>query len=167
MDRLGALSFDDMTVIDAIDRTIIGHLATDGRMPIRELAERIALSPSATSDRVRRLEADGVIAGYAAQIDPAVAGTPIQAIVEVQLDPTAGIFEIDEAIAAMPEVIDAFHLTGRFDYQIRIATAGIEGIEHVIRHLKEELGVRETSTRVILRTVSDLPRQPGTTITVS
>lgn len=132
-------------------------------MAIRELAERIALSPSATSDRVRRLEADGVITGYAALIDPEVAGTPVQAIVEVQLDPAAGIFEIDEAIAAMPEVIDAFHLTGRFDYQIRIATPGIDGIERVIRHLKEELGVRETSTRVILRTVDHLPRQPGTT----
>ena len=131
-------------------------------MPIRELAERIALSPSATSDRVRRLEADGVITGYAAQIDPAIAGTPVQAIVEVQLDPSAGIFEIDEAIAAMPEVIDAFHLTGRFDYQIRIATPGIDGIETVIRYLKEELGVRETSTRVILRTVDQLPRQAGT-----
>ena len=151
-----------MTALDALDRTIIGELAVNGRMPIRELAARIALSPSATSDRVRRLEADGVITGYSARIDPAVAGTPVQAIIEVQLDPAAGIFEIDEAIAAMPEVIDAVHLTGRFDYQIRIATAGIEGIEHVIRHLKEELGVRETSTRVILRTVADLPRQPGT-----
>lgn len=135
-------------------------------MPIRELAARISLSPSATSDRVRRLEADGVITGYAAQIDPTIAGTPVQAIVEVQLDPAAGIFEIDDAIAAMPEVIDAFHLTGRFDYQIRIATPGIDGIEKVIRYLKEELGVRETSTRVILRTVEQLPRQPGT-ITVS
>ena len=151
-----------MTVLDPLDRTIIGILANEGRMPIRELAQRIALSPSATSDRDRRLEADGVITGYAAQIDPAVAGTPAQAIVEVQLDPSAGIFEIDDAIAAMPEVIDAFHLTGRFDYQIRIATPGIDGIETVIRHLKEELGVRETSTRVILRTVADLPRQPGT-----
>ena len=155
-----------MTALDTLDRTIIGLLATEGRMPIRELAARISLSPSATSDRVRRLEADGVITGYAAQIDPTIAGTPVQAIVEVQLDPAAGIFEIDDAIAAMPEVIDAFHLTGRFDYQIRIATPGIDGIEKVIRYLKEELGVRETSTRVILRTVEQLPRQPGT-VTVS
>ncbi len=132
-------------------------------MPIRELAERITLSASATSDRVRRLEADGVIAGYSARIDPVVAGRPVQAIVEVQLDPAAGIFEIDDAIAAMPEVIDAFHLTGRFDYQIRIACEGIDGIEKAIRHLKEDLGVRETSTRVILRTVEGLPRQPGVT----
>lgn len=151
-----------MTALDTLDRTIIGILANEGRMAIRELAARIALSPSATSDRVRRLEADGVITGYAAQIDPTIAGTPVQAIVEVQLDPAAGIFEIDDAIAAMPEVIDAFHLTGRFDYQIRIATPGIDGIEKVIRHLKEEIGVRETSTRVILRTVDRLPRQPGT-----
>lgn len=151
-----------MTALDTLDRTIIGILASEGRMAIRELAARIALSPSATSDRVRRLEADGVITGYAAQIDPTIAGTPVQAIVEVQLDPAAGIFEIDDAIAAMPEVIDAFHLTGRFDYQIRIATPGIDGIEKVIRHLKEEIGVRETSTRVILRTVDRLPRQPGT-----
>ena len=151
-----------MTAIDVIDQEIIGVLVEDGRIAIRELAGRVALSASATSERVRRLERSGVIQGYSARIDPELIGRPIQAIVEVQLDPASGIFEIDEAIAAIPQVVDAFHVTGRFDYQLRIACADIEGIELAIRHLKEDLGVRETSTRVILRTVDGTPKPVGT-----
>ncbi len=88
-------------------------------------------------------------------------GREVQAIIDVQMDPTSGIFEIDDAIAAMPQVVEAFHLTGRFDYQLRIACPDIEGIELAIRHLKEDLGVRETSTRVILRPVDGMPRPIG------
>jgi Lrp/AsnC family leucine-responsive transcriptional regulator len=151
-----------MSVLDIIDRRIIGVLVSDGRIAVRELAERIALSASATSDRLKRLEQSGVITGYGARIDPAAAGREIQAIIEVQLDPASGVFEIDAAIAEMPQVVDAFHLTGRFDYQLRIACPDIEGIEVAIRHLKEDLGVRETSTRLILRGVAGTPKPIGT-----
>lgn len=151
-----------MTAMDGIDRRIIGELVRDGRLAIRELAGRIALSPSATSERVRRLEDAGVITGYGARVDPAALDRTIEAVIDVQLDPSTGIFEIDAAIAAMPQVVDAFHLTGRFDYQLRIACGGIDEIEHAVRHLKEDLGVRETNTRVILRTVDGVPKPIGT-----
>ncbi|MCP5027714.1 MAG: Lrp/AsnC family transcriptional regulator [Actinomycetia bacterium] len=150
----------DTTGIDGLDRRIIGALATDGRLSVRELAERVSLSASATSDRVRKLEARGMISGYRAMLDLDRVGRPVQAIIDVQLDPGAGQYDIDEAIRAMPLVIDAIHLTGRFDYQLRIACAGMGDVEEVIRHLKQDLGVRETSTRMVLRAVDGMPRQP-------
>jgi len=149
-----------MKSFDQLDREIIGALLKDGRISISTLAQLVALSPSATSDRVKKLEASGVISGYSAIVSADAANRPIQAIIEVQLDPGSASFDIDDELMAMPDVIDAFHLTGRFDYQVRIATSSIEGIEAAVRYLKEDLGVRETSTRVILRIVETMPRQP-------
>ncbi len=149
-----------MKAFDALDREIIGALLEDGRMSVSTLARRVSLSPSATSERVKKLEASGVISGYSAIVSADAAHRPIQAIIEVQLDPSSASFDIDDELIAMPDVIDAFHLTGRFDYQLRIATNNIEGIEAAVRYLKEDLGVRETSTRVLLRIVDTMPRQP-------
>ena len=147
-----------MTALDSIDRMIIGVLATDGRISVRALAERISLSASATSDRLHRLEQSGVITGYRAEIDPVAVGVHVHAVVDVQLDPAAASFDIDDVLADLPEVVDAFHLTGRFDYQLRIACREIADIESLLRRLKEDHGVRETSTRVILRSVPGMPR---------
>ncbi len=150
-----------MTGIDDIDRTIIGVMVSDGRIAVRELAKSVGLSPSATSERLRRLESSGIITGYSARVDPAAVERTIEALIDVQLDPSSGVFEIDDQIRAMPEVVDAVHVTGRFDYQLRIACGGIDDIEAVLRHLKEHLGVRETSTRVILRSVDGMPEPVG------
>ncbi|MCP3909681.1 MAG: Lrp/AsnC family transcriptional regulator [Actinomycetia bacterium] len=147
-------------MLDGLDRRIIAALIDDGRSSIRELAEKVSLSASATSDRVRKLEANGAIAGYAAILDLEPVGRPLQAIVDVQLDPGSGQYDIDDAIRAMPLVVDAIHLTGRFDYQLRVACTGMGDVEEVIRHLKQGLGVRETSTRMVLRAVDGTPRQP-------
>ncbi len=148
-------------VLDSLDRRIIGALTDDGRLSIRELAEKVSLSASATSDRVRKLEANGAIAGYAAILDLESVGRPVQAIVDAQLDPGSAQYDIDDAIRAMPLVVDAIHVTGRFDYQLRVACAGMGDVEEVIRHLKQDLGVRETSTRMVLRAVDGMPRQPS------
>ena len=74
-----------MTNLDRIDLRLLAELQRDGRVTNAELAERVSLSPSACLRRVQRLEADGVIAGYAAQVDPQAVGLGLQAFVRVQL----------------------------------------------------------------------------------
>lgn len=146
--------------MDDMDRMIIGVMVGEGRISISSLAERVGLSASATSERVRRLEREGVIAGFRAEIDPAAIGRGIDTLIDIQLAPGSSFGALDSHLAALPEIVDAAHVTGQWDYQIRARCRSIEDLESLIRRLKEDLGVRETSTRVVLRTVTGFPRQP-------
>src|SRR5690606_1158070 len=82
---LGLFTMDSL-VIDGIDRAILAELRIDGRASWRELGERVGLGPTATADRVRRLERHGVIRGYHADIDLSVLGIGLRAITELQLE---------------------------------------------------------------------------------
>ncbi len=146
--------------MDDIDRTIIGVMVGEGRVSISSLAERVGLSASATSERVRRLEREGVIAGFRAEIDPKAIGRTVDTLIDIQVAPGSSFGLLDGDLAAMPEVVDAVHVTGPWDYQVRARCRSIDDLEILIRRLKEGLGVRETSTRVVLRTVEGFPRQP-------
>ena len=84
--------------LDVIDREILGVLLTDGRISMRALGDRVGLGASATTERVRRLEAGGAIRGYRAVLDPEVVGLSVDAIIEVQLGPDQSFFELDEAL---------------------------------------------------------------------
>ncbi len=145
--------------MDRIDRDILGALVVDGRLSVKVLAERIGLGASATGDRLRKLETAGVIKGYTVQIDAVAAGATIDALIDVQLEPGAGFATIDEEIAGVAEIVDAVHLTGTYDYQLRVQCTAIADLERVITYLKEGLGVRSTQTRIVLRNAVGMPRQ--------
>jgi Lrp/AsnC family leucine-responsive transcriptional regulator len=148
--------------MDNIDRRIIGELQRDGRISVTELSDRVDLSLSATSERLRRLRSSGVIAGFTVLVDPDAAGRTIQALIDVRL-PASGSYSagVDAALAELDAVVDAVHLTGPFDTQLRIAARDVAELDHVLAVLKDELGVQETNTRLILRTIEGFPRAPG------
>lgn len=148
--------------MDDIDRKIIGQLQIDGRMSATELSDRVDLSLSATSERLRRLRSAGVISGFTVAVDPTAAGRPIQALVDVRL-PASGSYSsgVDGAIIELDGVIDAVHLTGPFDTQLRIAARDVAELDQILAVLKDELGVQETNTRLILRTIDGFPRPPA------
>lgn len=146
--------------MDDVDRKILNLLVADGRLSVTELADEVHLSLSATSQRLRRLQSSGAIAQFTARLDGAAIGRPIEALVDLQLQPGAPWAGIDDALRQHPDVIDAVHLTGGFDYQIRVRTEEIRGLDGLLQYLKESLGVRETSTRIVLHTVDGFPRQP-------
>jgi Lrp/AsnC family leucine-responsive transcriptional regulator len=66
-----------------------------------------------------------------------------------------------DELLALPEVVDAMHLTGRFDYQVRLRCASIDALDQLLRNFKEQLGVSETVTRLVLSTAAGYPRQPA------
>lgn len=137
-------------MIDAIDREILGELARDGRIRWQDLGRRVGLSPTATAERVRRLERSGVIAGYRAEIDPAALGRSLECLVDVRL--LAG-FDRDVFLAFVrgsDEITDVVHLTGRSDYALRIQCAGTADLNRVLLAMKSDAGVAETETRVVL-----------------
>jgi Lrp/AsnC family transcriptional regulator, leucine-responsive regulatory protein len=146
-------SSDVPASLDAIDSEIIGELVRDGRISWQELGRRIRLSANATGDRVRRLERKGVIRGYRAVVDPAAFGRTLEALISVRLAPNSDAAELERRLADWAEVDEAVHVTGRFDFELKVSTAGPHGLDELLVSMKRELGVAETETRLVLRRV--------------
>lgn len=146
--------------MDEIDRKIIDLLVADGRTSVTDIADEVHLSLSAASQRLRRLRDSGAIERFTVLLGGAAIGRPVDALVELQLAPGAPWAGIDDALRDNTDVVDAVHLTGAFDYQLRVRAATIDDLDSLLRWLKEEMGIRETSTRIVLHTVDGFPRQP-------
>ncbi len=140
-------------VLDTIDRRIVGHLRAEGRISWRELADRVHLAPSSVADRVRRMEAAGVIQGYAARIDPAALGRNVRAVVDVGLPPGADPAAFEARLAEREEVALAMYVTGPADYTIIVDCEGAEGLDSFIRWLKADAGVARTESKFVLRPI--------------
>lgn len=108
--------------IDQIDRHILRELSHDGRISNLELAERVALSPSATLRRVQALEAGGVISGYRAILDPAAMGIGFIAYITVGLGlhTKASQEAFEAAVARADEVVECHNITGTVEYLLRV-----------------------------------------------
>jgi Lrp/AsnC family leucine-responsive transcriptional regulator len=140
--------------MDAIDRRILRALHGEARLTNAELAERAGLSPSPCWARVRRLEQSGVIRGYRAELDQAKLGLPDTVIIEVMTEKhdETQLARFEEAIANMPEVIEAWLVTGEYDYIIKAAVGGTAGYERLLREKIYRLpGVRHTRTAFGIR----------------
>ncbi len=122
------------------------------------LADRIPLSLSATSERLKRLLESGVIAGFAAQVDPAHLGRTIEAVIDVRFASGSYNPSLDFDRAEFSGVVDAVHLTGRFDLQLRVVARDVAELDRLLELLKEDLGAEETNTRLILRSLEGFPR---------
>jgi Lrp/AsnC family leucine-responsive transcriptional regulator len=143
----------ESAMIDRIDRRIIDILCSDGRVSWKELADRVHLAPSSVADRVRRLEANGVIRGYAAQIDRKALGRDVRAVVDVALPPGMAPAEFEQRLAGRDEVALAMYVTGPADYTVIVDCAGAEGLDDFIRWLKTDGGVARTESKFVLRPV--------------
>jgi Lrp/AsnC family leucine-responsive transcriptional regulator len=152
-----------LTTWDRTDRRILATLQREGRLPNAELAERVNLSPSACLRRLQRLEQAGVIAGYAARIDPAAIGLGLQAVVRVQLEKhgSAGVARFAEAVRGWDEVVACFALTGDMDYLLHVVVADLD---HYSRFLMDKLlnaaGVADLNSSFVLQTVKQSGELP-------
>jgi Lrp/AsnC family transcriptional regulator, leucine-responsive regulatory protein len=137
--------------VDDVDRAILGELVRNGRVSYRDLGAAVGLSANAAADRVRRLRREGVITGFTATVDPARAGRRLLALVDVRLADAGGNDAFEAEVTRLEAVTDALHVTGRFDYQLRVACRDTAELDRLLRHLKRGGGVSETETRVVLR----------------
>ncbi|MGW1024737.1 Lrp/AsnC family transcriptional regulator [Streptomyces sp. NPDC002577] len=147
--------------MDALDRKILTELQLDGRLTVTELAARVKLSVSPCHRRLRDLEREGAIRGYRAIVDPAAVGLDFEALVFATLRwsdrDTVDAFE--EAVAAVPHVLQAQRLFGEPDYLLRVATADLAAFQQLYdKQLAKLPGVqRLTSTLVMKNVVQDRP----------
>jgi Lrp/AsnC family transcriptional regulator, leucine-responsive regulatory protein len=139
--------------VDGIDRRIIGILQHHGRISWRELSDAVHMAASSVADRVRRLEAGGVIRGYRAEIDPSALGRAVRAVIDVSLPAGGDPGEFEARLAQRDEVELALYVTGPADYTVIVDCVGAEGLDSFIRWLKAEGGVARTESKFVLRPV--------------
>lgn len=149
--------------LDRTDLLLLAELQRGDRLTNAELAERVHLSPSACLRRVQRLEREGVIAGYRAEVDPERLGLGLQAFVRVQLrhhDATA-VAAFGEFVNAWDEVVTCHALTGDMDYLLHVV---VQDLEHFSRFLLDRLltqaGVADVNSSFVLRTVKAFKGMP-------
>jgi Lrp/AsnC family leucine-responsive transcriptional regulator len=121
----------DISELDAIDRRLLVELDADARLSTAELARRVALSPPAVADRVRRLERTGVITGYRAEMEPRALGYAIAAIVRVRPAPRQ-LHRIPEVARATPEVVECYRITGDDCFLMKLHLRSIDDLEPVL-----------------------------------
>lgn len=149
--------------LDRTDLRLLALLQQDGRATNAEIAAQVNLSASACLRRIQRLEADGVISGYAALVDPQAVGLGLQAFVRVQLE-KHGQAEVDHFVARVQswsEVVACHALTGDMDYLLHVV---VGDLEHFSRFLLDKLlnqaGVADVNSSFVLRTVKQTRELP-------
>ena len=153
-----------MRELDRIDRQILAILQADGRITNQALSERVALSPRACLDRVRRLERAGVIAGYMAQVEPRRLGGLLTIVVEVTLrDQSAATHARFEAkMRASEEVIECFLVSGNCDYVLRLACASLDHYRELTNAWTDDpaLAVERIASKPELQTIKPFRGYP-------
>lgn len=150
-------------MIDETDRRILRLLQKEGRISLSELAERVGLRATATSDRLRRLQRDGVVQGYGARLNPALLGRGLLVFIEVRLERTTpDVFQsFAAAVRRAPEVLECHMVAGGFDYLLKTR---VEDMAAYRRFLVEVLlalpGVRETHTFAVMEEVKATAELP-------
>ena len=110
-----------MRQLDRLDRQILNILQIEGRIAMTELADRGHLSPTPCSDRVKRMEREGVIQGYHARVNPHAVGRSLLVFLEIKLSAKSGdVFDrVKEELRVVPEVLECHLVSGEFDYLVK------------------------------------------------
>ena len=150
--------------LDAIDRRLLDILQKDGRTSNADLARAVKMAPSAVFERVRRLERDGVIRGYGAQLDPRALECSLLAFVLVRTDERTGENIAGAELAREPEVLEVHHVAGQDSSLAKVRVRDPESLGRLLRERFGAIpGVRSTMSTIALETLKEhwvLPLDP-------
>ena len=149
--------------MDEIDRKLLRLLQRDGRITNVELSRQAHLSQAATHERVRRLQAEGVIEGYAVRLNPAKLGRGLLVFIEVTLDrtSTAAFDEFAAAVARTPEVLECHMVAGGFDYLVKVRVQDMDAYRRFLGETLARLpGIRQTHTYTVMEEVKSTTELP-------
>lgn len=156
MDRPRLDAMDKATAeLDTYDSKILQMLVADGRISWRDLADRIGLSLTPTLRRVRRLERDGYIEGYAAILDEKQMAGSLSIFVMLTLERQSEemLGEFEREINDFPEVISCFMTTGSTDYLLRVVVHDLDHYQHVLRRLTGIRSIAHVNSIVSLKSI--------------
>jgi len=148
--------------LDKFDLAILRALQQDARISLQELSSQVGLTSSPCWSRIKRMEEDGVIEGYSVRVNAAKVGLADTVIVQVTLDNHSdeALFEFGRALEQIPEVLEAFLVSGDYDYYVRIAVADTRDYERLLRERLYKIpGIRHSKSSFVLRQLkqSQLP----------
>ena len=136
-----------MRPLDRTDRLILDILQRDGRIAISELATRVNLSTTPCSERVKRLERDGIITGYYARINPALVDKNLLVFLEIKLSAKSGdVFDrVAHDLAQIPEVLECHLISGDFDYLVKARLKEMSAYRRLLGDLLKKLPASASS----------------------
>jgi DNA-binding Lrp family transcriptional regulator len=143
--------------MDQIDHRIVALLRENARRSFQDIGGRVSLSAPAVKRRIDRLEADGVIRGYSANVDPAALGWRTHAFVELFCEGRMSGEEVREALARHPEVEGAYTIAGAPSAIIHLRAADTQHLEQALERIRDVPGVQRTQTQVVLSTLFERP----------
>jgi len=148
-------------MIDDIDRQILNILQQNARTSNAEIARQVEMAPSAVLERIRRLEARGVIQGYEVRINPEALGQNLLAYVFVRSNDFDSDLKTAEMLADIPEVLEAHHIAGEDCYLLKVRTRDAKALGRLLRERIGSNGsVQSTRTTIVLETLREGSRLP-------
>lgn len=148
-------------MFDSIDTQILNILQSKARTTNAEIARDVGMAPSATAERIRKLEARGAICGYEARVEPRALGLDLLAFVNVRSSEVPGQATTGERLAEIPEILEVHHVAGEDCYLVKMRAANPEALGQLLR---ERVGaiptVTGTRTTIVLGTLKETSRLP-------
>src|SRR6201996_7577708 len=141
----------NVTMVEEIDRKIVSLLARNGRMSFTELGRQAGLSVSAVHQRVRKLEQEGVIKGYAAVFDPEDVGLPLTAFVSVKPFDAAAPDDLPQRLEQLSAIEACHSVAGDENYILKVRVASPSALEDLLQEIRTVANV-STRTTIVLST---------------
>jgi Lrp/AsnC family leucine-responsive transcriptional regulator len=143
---------------DKIDLAILSELREDSRKTLQDLGAAVGLSPTSIWSRIKKLEAQGVIKRYTVDLDPAKLGYHDFVIVQLTLESHTDetLYEFGRVLATIPEIQEAYLVSGDYDYYIRIAVRDTRDYERLLREKLYKIpGIRHSKSSFVLRVLKE------------
>jgi Lrp/AsnC family leucine-responsive transcriptional regulator len=152
-----------MEKLDRFDRILLRELQQDGRASNVELSDKAHLSPPQCYRRVKRLETEGIIRGYTAQVAPAAIGLGVVAFVSLNIDREQfkKVREMEKAIRQFPEILECYTISGDFDYLLKVVATDLKSLSNFLTdRLMQVPGVSGVRSMVCLEEIKQTSPLP-------
>ncbi|MEJ8825897.1 Lrp/AsnC family transcriptional regulator [Variovorax humicola] len=151
-------SKEDEYFLDKFDMQILRVLLDDSRKPLQQIGAEVGLSPTSCWTRIKKLEAQGVIKRYTVDVDAAKLGYQDSVIVQLTLESHSDetLYEFGRVLATIPEIQEAYLVSGDYDYYIRIAVRDTRDYERLLREKLYKIpGIRHSQSHFVLRVLKE------------
>ncbi len=149
--------------LDALDRVLLNFLQQDARISMAELARRVELSPPGLQKRLRKLEEQGIVDKYVTLVDHEAVGYDLLCLVQISLqrhEPGA-VQAFVNAVQTMPEVLECYHITGEYDYQLKVVIRNRKHLKNfIVEMLTPITGMDKIRTSLVLSCIKSTTAVP-------
>ena len=144
-----------INLLDQIDLKILFILQNNGRTRLADIADEVDLSTPAVMERVKKLEASGVITGYQALLDSKKVGKDVTAFIGVSIGNQRDIDQFATAMLRYRDVLECHHVTGDESFILKVKSANTGSLEKLLGQIRSVEGVTRTVTKIVLSTAKE------------